>query len=308
MKYRLSHIAEFAALQSVGAVFSVLPYRAALVLAWGLAKLFHLTARSRVQEAQRRIRCVLGEETPADEVRRIAWTSCRNLFFNAVEMFRAPRIDTAWISSFCECSEAIQVAQSQVSRGGGAVVAVPHMGNWEMAGVVCHRFGLPIFSIAAVQKNPLTNRYLNRIRSATGIEVIERGTGTMKDVLRNLRAGKMLAILPDVRMRTEGVATPFLGGTANLGPGMALFARHANVPVLPGVVCRVGWLHHQFRALQPVYPDIRLDKEADVARITREVMSMLEREIRKQPEQWFWYNKRWVLDPIEKSGQERKGR
>jgi hypothetical protein len=33
--------------------------------------------------------------------------------------------------------------------------------------------------------------------------------------------------------------------------------------------------------------------------MTQEVFTLIEREILDRPEQWFWYNKRWILDPLE---------
>ena len=91
---------------------------------------------------------------------------------------------------------------------------------------------------------------------------------------------------------------PFLGAEANLGEGMALFARHTGVPVFPCLVTRHGWTSHRIRICEPVYPDKSLDKKKDVRRITAHVMKIIEAAIRDDPAQWFWYNKRWVLDPL----------
>ena len=48
--------------------------------------------------------------------------------------------------------------------GRGLVVALPHMGNWDLAGSGCHLSGLPIFSVAGRQRNPMMNDLLNRLR------------------------------------------------------------------------------------------------------------------------------------------------
>ena len=31
--------------------------------------------------------------------------------------------------------------------------------------------------------------------------------------------------------------------------------------------------------------------------MTQEVFTIMEQAIREMPEQWFWYNKSWILDP-----------
>jgi Kdo2-lipid IVA lauroyltransferase/acyltransferase len=298
MRYQFRHVVEYGALRAIAGIINALPYRLALCFAWCLARLAFVTARKPVDEARRRIRSVFGDRYTPQEVNRIAWTSFRNLFFNSVEMFRSPRMTLQWVQSVCDSEKAMQEAKKALAPGRGGITAVPHMGNWELAGIVSHLNGLPIFSIAATQKNPLADRYLNHLRSALGAQVMARGSGTMKAVLQKLKNGGLLAILPDVRVRTPGVLIPFLGGTANLGTGMALFARHADVPILPGMARRIGWSRHVLHTFPPIYPDKSLDKDQDVARMTAHVMNLIEKAIREEPEQWFWYNRRWILDPI----------
>ena len=106
-----------------------------------------------------------------------------------------------------------------------------------------------------------------------------------------------LAILPDARMNEGGMALPFLGDHANLGTGMALFARHAGVPIFPCVVIRIGWTRHQAYGFPPLWPDRTMDKKADIKRLTAAVVQLMDKVIQEHPEQWFWFNKRWVLDP-----------
>ncbi len=80
----------------VAALLHVLPYRAALAVAWGFAAIaFHLV-RFRRRETARRIREVFGD-TMSDRGAPDRWLSLRNMAFNIVEMMRAPRIDRVWI-------------------------------------------------------------------------------------------------------------------------------------------------------------------------------------------------------------------
>jgi KDO2-lipid IV(A) lauroyltransferase len=80
---------------------------------------------------------------------------------------------------------------------------------------------------------------------------------------------------------------------------MAMFARHAGVPIFPVVVTRVGWTRHVGRIFAPVESDPAADKQADVQRMSQAVMDIISEAIMTEPGQWFWYNKRWVLEPVE---------
>jgi len=174
---------------------------------------------------------------------------------------------------------------------------VPHMGNWDLAGWACHRYGIRMFSIAGKQKNPLVNAWINRQRES-GMTILERGGGTLKQIIKLLRGGNVLAILPDVRVYTPDLKVPFLGATANVGRGMAMFAITARVPVIPAILRREGWGRHGFDHLPAIFPDPSLNKEEDARRITQAVLASVDAAIRQAPEQWFWYNKRWVLTPV----------
>ena len=43
--------------------------------------------------------------------------------------------------------------------------------------------------------------------------------------------------------------------------------------------------------------DPEVGKAEDCVRMTQEVFDVAEKAIRETPEQWFWFNKRWILDP-----------
>jgi Kdo2-lipid IVA lauroyltransferase/acyltransferase len=280
---------------------NILPYRMLLALAWGVAAFLFFVVRMRRREVTQRIRSVFGKEISEREVHRIAWISLRNFAFNVVEMMRASHITKAWVNAHViGFEEQIPRAKELVAQHGGLIFAVPHMGNWDMAGWACSYNGLNIFSIAARQRNPYINAWIMRQREK-GIKMLERGGSVLKQVIKNLKSGQVFAILPDVRIRREDLEVPFLGGMANLGRGMATFAIAAKVPIVPAVFMRKGWTQHEFVYFEPLYPDPTLDRDTDVRRLTEAVIKTIDAAIRKNPEQWFWYNGRWILDPVKKS-------
>jgi KDO2-lipid IV(A) lauroyltransferase len=302
MRHRSQYIFEYAALRGAAAVLNVLPYPAALAAAWCAARLTFHVFRFRRLETVRRIREVFGADLPAREAKRIAWLSLRNMAFNGVEMMRARAIDLAWVDRHVpDFKTHMPAVKALIAQHGGAVFTVPHMGNWDLAGWACHRYGIRMFSIAGKQKNPFVNAWINRQRES-GMTILERGGGTLKQIIKLLRGGNVLAILPDVRMPTPDLKLPFLGGTANFGRGMALFAITANVPVIPAIFRREGWTRHAFVLFPAILPDPSLDREQDARRITAAVIAHVDAAIRQAPEQWFWYNKRWVLTPVRASG------
>ena len=293
-KYRL----EYAAVVTFEWTFRILPYWMGIGLAWFLARIAFHVLRFRRKEADRRIRQVFGERISKREIRRIEWMSIRNTLFNIAELMSIGTITDKWIERHCNGAEkAVEDINAILAEGHGGILALPHLGNWDLAGIVVAHAGIPIFSIAGVQHNPLTNDWINRKR-ATGITILERGTSAIRRVIRRLRGNEILAILPDVRMKTPDLPTEFLGTTANLGRGMASFSHATGAPILLAKIRRDGISRHDLAVSAPIYPDKTLDADADIRRMTDLVMQSIDAEIRAEPGQWFWYNKRWVLDPL----------
>ena len=298
MRYRAKHVVEYAALRSFAGLVSILPYRAALALGWMLAGLPHFLCGFRAKAARARIRQVFGGDMVPRDVRRVAWRAWQGVLFTGIEALRLPHVTLDWALSVCDCDRFLETLREHAASGRGAVLACPHMGAWELAAVTSRLAGVPIFSVAAAQKNPLANAYLDRLRGSAGAASIARGSGTMKQVVRRLRSGGMLAILPDVRAATPGLRVAFLGGEANVGKGMAAFARSTDVPIFVCIPRRTGWGRHAISIHDPIQPDQSLSKAEDVQRMTEAVFGIIDEAIRRDPEQWFWYNKRWILDPL----------
>lgn len=298
MPHSLKHRIEYGALRAVSALVNRLPYRLALAVGWVLAWIGFWLVRFRAAEARRRIREVFGDSIPASRVTRIAWISFRNMVFNAVEVMRMPSLTVDWIKRHIDSGDIHRILE-HARAGQGAILVVPHTGNWDMAGVAAHLLGVPIFFLVGKQKNALVDDWLNRMRAVSNVQTIPRDTNVLKKVIKNLRESKVLAFMTDLRSKTPGVKVQFLGKEANVVGGMGLFARQAGVPIFPVIVTRVGWTHHRWRFSDPVHPDPSLEKDQDWQRMTQRVMDIYDAAIRAEPEQYFWYNKRWVLDPLE---------
>lgn len=299
MKYSFSHIAEYLTLRLFLAAFNFLPLRVALGCGWLVAAFGFHVARWRRAEAERRIREVFGDRFDDAEVRKIVWLSMRNLAFNAVEVLLASRLDRDWLKANVSDMSGFEVLRKRIANGEGALLAVIHMGNWDAAGIAAELSGIPMLVIARSQKNPLINSYLNAQRSLHDSIVVDRDDGAMlKKVQAWLRDGKAVAMLIDLRARQNAATFRFLGKEANLGRGIGAIARNANCPIYPVITLRKGWTRHEWTLGEPINPDEKLDRKTDSVRLTQACLTIFEPVILAHPDQYFWYNKRWMLEPL----------
>ena len=188
MKYKLAHVMEYAAVRAVCGLLVALPHRAALALAWGPVRLaLALNGKLRAR-TRRRLRQALGPAKSESELDRIAWLAFRNLAFTAVEGIRLPGIDgrRGWTGTWSW--DALDEVHAELAQGHGFIVAVPHMGNWELAGIALHSQGVDLMTLARRQKNPLMDAWINRLRMSTGVEAID--TKTRDDRRRGPQAAR----------------------------------------------------------------------------------------------------------------------
>jgi KDO2-lipid IV(A) lauroyltransferase len=289
---------EYAALRVACAAVNALPYAMACAFARGAAFLaFDVLRIKRARTLER----IMGAfpKMSAREAARVGRASLANVFLNAIEMIRARRFDRAWIDSHvADMPEYAGRLRALVDEGKGVVIMVPHSGNWYMAAWAMAAWGIPLFAIAARQRNPYVNAWMERLYGS--IDVLERGAAsTLREILQRIRRGQSFAILPDLRAPQPDVQVPFLGGTANVSHAGALFAVQTGAPVAVAVMRRIKG-KHVFDHLATLRPDPDAkDKKEEARRITREVFALLDAAIRKTPEQWFWFNKRWILQPVD---------
>ncbi len=289
---------EYGVLRFFCGLVNLIPYRLAMALASGLGWCaFHIVRLKRARTMDR-LRDVFPEKSDRD-LKRIAWRSFANILQTGVEMMRAPKLTRAWMDRHVRDGRLYKDRlQKYVDEGKGVVIMVPHSGNWYMAAWSMAKYGLPLFAIAAKQRNPKIDAWMKR--QYGDIEVVERGSAkTLVEIHQRLKAGSAFAILPDLRVPQPDVEVDFLGGKANVSHAGAMFAVKCGSPIVVAIMRREKG-KHVFDHLATLRPDPdAADKKEEAARLMREVMALLDGAIRKHPEFWYWYNKRWILQPVQ---------
>ena len=289
---------EYFLLRFFCAVVNAIPYALAMALARGFGWIgFNVFRINRARTLQR-IHGVFPEKSPR-ECRMIALRSLQNVLQTGVEMMRAPKLDRAWMDRYVvDGPKYKDLLQEIVDEGNGVVIMVPHSGNWYMAAWAMAKYGLPLFAIAARQRNPKLNAWMER--QYGDIEVLDRDNrSTLLQIHQRLKDGRAFAILPDLRVRNPDVEVDFLGGRANVSHAGAAFAVSCGCPIVVAVMTRENG-KHVFHYLKTLRPDPAADKKEEARRLTREALKLLSDEVMKHPGDWFWYNKRWILEPVKK--------
>ena len=296
-KSALAVNAEYLILRFFCGLVNAIPYPLAMAIARGLGWTVFTVFGFKRRRTLERIRGVFPAMS-VREAKAIAVRSLQNILQTAVEMMRAPRLNQKWMDRYVKDGQLYKdKLQSYVDEGKGVVIMVPHSGNWYMAAWSMAKYGLPLFAIAARQRNPKLNAWMNR--QYGDIEVLDRDCrDTLSQIREKLSAGRAFAILPDLRVWNRDVEADFLGGKANVSRSGAAFAVKCGCPIVVAIMSRQDG-RHVFNDIATLRPDPNAaDRKEEARRLTREALKLLSAEIMKNPGDWYWFNKRWILEPV----------
>ena len=194
-KIRFRHRLEYAGLRTVQALLTAFPIAWVGAAAKGILRVVFRLCWPVRAETVSRVREVFGPETPIAVCREIARTSVWNLLMNFVEIFHAGRMDADYLRAHMEGTDAAKATlQALIDKHGGVVIALPHMGNWDLAGVACAHFGIPLMALARAQNNPLVEAWLVRNRLGNFEAVDRRYPSSFVRIAHHLKSGGALRL------------------------------------------------------------------------------------------------------------------
>ena len=183
--------------------------------------------------------------------------------------------------------------------GGGVILALPHMGNWDHAGAWLVGTGVPFTTVAErLEPASLFDRFV-AFRESLGMEVVPLTGGEQPPfaLLRErLRAGRMLCLLADRDLTPAGVPVRFFGATATMPAGPALLAVRTGAVLLPVTLWYDDPAPWSAR-IHPRVEDPGTGTEAErVAVMTQAMADAFAASIAAHPADWHMLQRLWQAD------------
>lgn len=117
----------------------------------------------------------------------------------------------------------------------GAVIALPHMANWDLAGAWAGVSDLPVTTVAEHLGEREFAAYI-RLRARLGMEVHAHDTpGLVPDLIAAVRRGRVVCLMADRDLTGAGLPVDFAGTAVRVPAGPALVSRRAGAPLIPMV-------------------------------------------------------------------------
>lgn len=196
-----------------------------------------------------------------------------------------------------EGAEHLRAAARACRAGLGPVSCSGHFGNWEVLARVMGTL-LPVTVLGKRQRDAGIDRLIQRMRTEHGNRQIYQHEG-LGPCVRTVRAGRVLATLPDQDVpRLQGCFVPWFGHPAYTPIGPAAVAQMTGAPLQLAFCFAVGrrWVIHW----SPQRRFTGADRSANMLAATAWLMAYQEQLVRRFPEQWAWWHKRWRTRPAKR--------
>jgi KDO2-lipid IV(A) lauroyltransferase len=289
---------EYAIFRAGFAFFALLPRRLALAAGALLGELFYRLDFPHRRIALFNLRLAFPDKSDAER-RAILRRSCRNLGRVAAEFCHLPALTPESVRAYVRFDdpEHWQTALAGVADS-GALILTGHFGNFELLAYAHALFGYPITLVHRPMRNPLVDRAITDLRSRAGTTSLAKKTAA-KAALRALREHRLVAIPSDQNQtRRYGVFVDLFGLPASTTPGPARLAMLSRAPVVPVFLVRDGESDTHRIVILPEVEMVRSgDREADVVANTQRCTAVIEEMMRRHPDQWIWFHKRWKTRP-----------
>ncbi|WP_428955936.1 phosphatidylinositol mannoside acyltransferase [Streptomyces sp. cg35] len=185
-----------------------------------------------------------------------------------------------------------------LDSGKGVILALPHMGNYDLAGAwVTTKLETPFTTVAErLKPETLYDRFV-AYREGLGMEVLPHTGGAAFGTLaRRLRAGGLVCLVADRDLSSSGVEVKFFGETTRMPAGPAMLAQQTGALLLPVTL----WYDSSPIMRGRVHPPIEVPETGTRAEKTSVMAQALADAfatgIADHPEDWHMLQRLWLAD------------
>jgi lauroyl/myristoyl acyltransferase len=250
------------------------------------------------QQLRKNLRRVVGPGYPELQLDQLVGESLRSYARYWLETFRLPKMDHDQVIASVEANATgLEHVEAAREAGKGAIMALPHMGNWDACGLwFVHRYGS--FATVAERLKPesLYDRFVE-YREGLGFEVLPLTGGARPplDVLKErLGQNRNVCLVADRDLSRTGIEVQFFGEATRMPGGPAVLAATTGAALITASPRFVGDGWGVDFSAPLTAPDARLRDQ--VTALTQAMADNFARAISAHPADWHMLQRLWLAD------------
>jgi KDO2-lipid IV(A) lauroyltransferase len=180
-----------------------------------------------------------------------------------------------------------------IRRGRGVIILSGHFGNPELAVQGLIPLGVRVLALTEPQSPAKLSQMMDRIRASKGHTFLPVGVSSVRQVIRALRSGGVVALMGDRDIHGPKQRLPFCGAETLMPTGPIEVALRTGAVVVPCFCRRRDKYTFEAWLEEPLELERTQDMERDVRMGTLKFLERLERRIRGDPDQWVVLESIW---------------
>jgi phosphatidylinositol dimannoside acyltransferase len=210
------------------------------------------------------------------------------------EAFRLPSMDQKKLGvRLKDALRGREHIEAALATGRGVVLALPHSGNWDMAGVwMVQHFGTFTTVVERLKPESLYRRFI-AYRETLGFEALPSSGGErppFETLCERLRANGVVCLMAERDLTRTGIQVDFFGEPTRMPAGSARLAIETGAALLPAHC----WNQPDDLVIQ-VHPPLDTTS-GDVGAITQALADQFARDIAAHPADWHMLQAQWLSD------------
>ncbi|GAB2580742.1 phosphatidylinositol mannoside acyltransferase [Microlunatus antarcticus] len=154
------------------------------------------------------------------------------------EVLALPRWERADVLARVELVDEAVLREAHATTG--VVAALPHSGNWDLAGAWACLTGMPVTSVAEQLGSAEFAAFL-AFREGLGMEILSHRAPALVDTLvEHVDRGRLVCLMADRNFSGRGVEVDFAGRRVTFPVGPAVVARRSGAALVPVVTSYGG--------------------------------------------------------------------
>jgi KDO2-lipid IV(A) lauroyltransferase len=184
------------------------------------------------------------------------------------------------------------ILMEAIAAGKGAIVTLPHCGNYDHAAAYFCARGAKIVTVAEHLKPEKLFKKFMQYRADFGMEALPLDGRVIPTLMQRIRSGCVIALAADRDLSKSGIDVNFFGGPARMPAGPALLAIRTGAPLISAYISytQTG-IHIDFTRIE--LPEDGSESERVVAVVQRSA-DLFAQGIAQYPQDWHMMQRIWI--------------
>ena len=254
-----------------------------------LSKIIYLLNKKHKKIARVNLDLAFANSIDDKKKEEIIYKSYESLLFNMYEF-----IENQYISKENLLNKAViqneEIITNAIKQKRKIIFITAHYGGWEL--------GIPYAALRygnmAVVNRKMNNKYINeayiKARNRNNIIMLDKKSAA-KGMVKALKSGNNVAVAID-QHAAIGINVEFFGKKVSATDATSRLAVKFDALIIPMFAITKDFRKYTIKVCEPIESkDIKAEDK--ILALTQIQANVIEKQIKEQPELWFWQHKRW---------------